>query len=226
MLKTLSILLVCLLIFCPLVSAEQQEIISGIVDGFSFRNGIKFLMTKEEVQAREELTTTYQKYSVYDNNLQINGTLAGIDNAIGYYVFDDDSLLKSFEYSFGGNMFDLKPRAKIKSEYDSVENTFSDKYGDALISRCPIISEYLIGDIESLDDLGKVFGVLNFSERLLKNKNGGYVKIEHWSTYKIVDNSDIEITNHNVQYTYYSDEYVNLVIAEIESKEAQKDSDL
>ena len=225
MYKKLSVLLVCLLVLSQFAYAEQKEIISGIVEDFTLRNGVKFLMTREEVQDKEEIPAEFQKYSVYENNLQIKGGLAGINDAVGYYVFDDESLLQSFEYSFGGGMNNRKNRAQVQVEYDSVESALNEKYGGALSNNSSIRSSYLIDDIANLDDFGDNFDIISYSERLIKNNSGGYVKIEHWSTYQTID-SDLEIVNHHVQYTYFADEFVNAIISNVELKEAQKDSDL
>ena len=223
MYKKLSALLVCLLVLCQFAYAE--EIISGLVEDFTLRNGVKFLMTKEEVQGKEELTAEFQKYCVYENNLQIKGDLAGIDDAVGYYVFDNNSLLQSFEYSFGGGLNNIKTRKQVKVEYDSIEYALNEKYGSELSHNSPIRSNYLINNISNLDGFGDDFDIINYSERLIKNNSGGYVKIEHWSTYQTI-NSELELVNHHVQYTYFTNEFVDLVISNIKTKEAQKDSDL
>lgn len=223
--KRLPILITIILLFTATSAfAEYNATITGMIDEFEIRSGIKFMMTKDEVSANEKLELDGSKYSTNKNHLDIYGSLAGIDNASGEYIFDNDWKLTSFQYYFGGSLMEPKPEGLILSEYDTIEKTLAEKYGSPLDGISAIMSDDLISNIEMINDQRNA-QLLRLSERLLKINSGGYVKIEHWAAVNKL-NVDYEYTSHYVQYTYFTDDYFNFVSRALQANENQKNNDL
>jgi hypothetical protein len=224
--KSCSIILAILLFTVVTASAEYSAAITGTLDKFEIRNGIQFFMSKDEVIQREELEIDDSKYSTNDNHLDISGSLAGLSNANGEYIFNTDWKLVSLEYHFGkGSILYQKTREEMLSDYDYIEKALSEKYGSPVGGISAFVSDYFQNYMDFLSQQ-KNAQVLKLSERVLKLKSGGYVKIEHWAAVNSLQEIEYEFTSHYVQYSYMTDEYVDFITDAVNANESQRDNDL
>ena len=223
--RKFSFLVLVSIFIATIAYAELGTPVTGTLDSFELRNGIQFLMTDTDIRAKESLELDDTMYSRNKNHLNIYGALAGVDNAIGEYIFNNEWRLVSFLYMFDGTVSNPKPRDLVQYEYNEVEDTLVKKYGNKLEGISAITSDGLLDDLDTIQDQ-KYGELLNLSERLLKINSGGYVKIEHWAYSISLPNIDSDMTSHIVQYTYYTDDYVDSIFTAVKNEENQKNNDL
>jgi hypothetical protein len=148
--------------------------------------------------------------------------MAGYDNVSGEYIFDDNLELESFSYYLAGSMTNPKSIDQIKQDFAYTENALAEKYGESLKQNSGYYSDYLLKYADLQKDIPDS-GILDFSERFIKVSTGGYVKIEHWTGYSVL--AGMTLTDHYVQYTYFSDDMMKLILSDYASKQEQKSTD-
>lgn len=118
-------LLAAILMLCTLVSllcaarAEETQ--------FTLREGLYFGATADEVKAAERLVPLTGGSRIGYGTLQYAGTIAGIDNAIVGYYFDQEGTLNEMFYRFSPTSL-----AKGYEMFDYLYEFLTEKYGQPL----------------------------------------------------------------------------------------------
>lgn len=222
MFRKITTVLLFILVLSSIAHAEQSTLITDTVEDFSIRNDIRFLMTMDEVKANETLEPAEGLYSSHEHSIKIKGSMAGFDNVSGEYIFDKNIRLESFVYYLNGSLMEPKSLEQTQKDYEYVETALRDKYGESLENYSGYYSSYLIDYANQLEK-SKDAGIIKLSERFIQIKSGGYAKIEHWIGYYNL--TTIIFVEHYVQYTYYSDDMMNSILADYEKKQDQKNTD-
>ena len=186
--------------------------VSMAEERFSVRNGIVFGMSMDEVESIEIANNTgeYTEKTNDDGTIELRYTpksVAGIDNGIVYYTFDDDKLIK-IEYRWfmtwaesGDNglvseehIFNDKKDAdniyrKFEADYSSITDALSGKYEQVgYINN----GEFHILDVGNLDfgiidDLKRdtvytrdnIYDIIGFDEYLAQDDNDYVAILSH-----------------------------------------------
>jgi hypothetical protein len=212
--KKAIVAIILLMVLLSGIYAQAESVLEySAIDSFTIRNGIQFGMTKEEVDSAELFETEpTNMYGV--GGLKIRGSISEIAGAEGYYCFDDSKLLNALVYDFD-LVFPISTSKDIaekdaNSEYDRIEETLYEKYGDVLKNTCYVNSDSFSWDINfAVNNTSSNFGAINWSQRLLEISNGGYVKIEHYMLYDYM-NSERKY-EHKIIYSFFSDEEVDAI---------------
>lgn len=214
-----------LMLVCSIAKAEKYDAsITGTVESFDLRSGIRFLMSKDDVKQKEQLITNQTNYLNHSNGLYIDGPIAGFYTASGEYDFNSDDKLESVTYYFNPST-DFYTDDNADLDFKIIEDKLKEKYGDQMSGISIVTSQYFIDYIETLNEYPE-YQITRLSERLVKVKTGGYVKIEHYTSYYALKSGGETYYNHNIHYTYFSDNDVNTIMNVFRDVQGQRDNDL
>lgn len=201
---------VCIMIL--VLTFALSMMVSMAEERFSVRNGIVFGMSMDEVESIEIANNTgeYTEKTNDDGTIELRYTpksVAGIDNGIVYYTFDDDKLIKIkyrwfMTWAESGNhglvseehIFNDKKDAdniyrKFEEDYSSITDALSGKYEQVgYINN----GEFHILDVGNLDfgiidDLKRdtvytrdnIYDIIGFDEYLAQDDNDYVAILSH-----------------------------------------------
>lgn len=119
--KIISLVLMIAMLFSVSAFADEE---------FTLHSGVKFGMTKEEINEAESsngFTTSTSKY--WPNRISVSGVVAGIESSVIIYSVDDDGSMFKATYFLGNN---TASDAQRLSEYTTIQQALEEKYGSSM----------------------------------------------------------------------------------------------